>query len=305
LELQFGNADAAIELLHQMAHGEGFGKIAGQGIRRMKQIFEEEYDADPEFLQDIGMEAKGLEFSEYVTKESLAQQGGYGLANKGAQHDEAWLIFLDAINKAIPSVEDKAEALYYFPLWRTWFSLNGLCKTIWNDVEPADNRKKYEGVEAAKVPEHVQNFVELFVGVTGRDDVKTGEDLVRMSEAPYNFQRLFNLRMGYGTRAHDAIPYRAVGPVTTEEYLSREERYDKQLEVDLGLDPAEMSTQEKVNSLRKYREDRYQQLVSATYARRGWDENGIPTLETVKRLKLDYPDVLALLESRVSEGRSR
>ena len=43
------------------------------------------------------MEAKGLEFSEYMTKESLAQQGGYGLALKGPQHDEAWLIFLDMV----------------------------------------------------------------------------------------------------------------------------------------------------------------------------------------------------------------
>jgi aldehyde:ferredoxin oxidoreductase len=54
----------------------------------MKHYFAEMYGADPAFLQDIGMEVKGLEFSEYVTKESLAQQGGYALALKGAQHDE-------------------------------------------------------------------------------------------------------------------------------------------------------------------------------------------------------------------------
>ena len=36
---------------------------------------------------------KGMEFSEYATKESLVQQGGYGIANKGPQHDESWLIF--------------------------------------------------------------------------------------------------------------------------------------------------------------------------------------------------------------------
>ncbi|MCS7283090.1 MAG: aldehyde:ferredoxin oxidoreductase, partial [Anaerolineae bacterium] len=98
LELRFGNADAAIELLHQMARGEGFGKIAGQGIRFMKKYFVEHFGADPQFVQDIGMEAKGLEYSEYVSKESLAQQGGYGLANKGPQHDEAWLIFMDMVS---------------------------------------------------------------------------------------------------------------------------------------------------------------------------------------------------------------
>ena len=82
------------------------------------------------------MESKGLEFSEYMTKESLAQQGGYGLALKGPQHDEAWLIFLDMVHNFMPTFEQKAEALHWFPMWRTWFGLNGLCKLPWNDVVP-------------------------------------------------------------------------------------------------------------------------------------------------------------------------
>jgi aldehyde:ferredoxin oxidoreductase len=243
LELNFGNAEAMLEVLHQMGRGEGFGVLVGQGIRRMKEHLSQEYGADPQFLQDIGMEAKGLEYSEYVTKESLAQQGGYGLANKGPQHDEAWLIFMDAVNNQIPTFADKAEALHYFPMWRTWFGLNGLCKLPWNDVEPADNRTRYSGMDAAKVPEHVQNYVELFRGVTGRTDIETGADLVRMSEVVYNFQRLFNLKMGYGTRKHDAIPYRSMGPVTDVEYESRVERYDQQLGELVGLDADGMSTQ--------------------------------------------------------------
>ena len=69
--------------------GAGFGVIVGQGVRYMKAYFAEEFGGDPDFLHDIGMEIKGMEISEYGTKESLAQQGGYGLATKGAQHDEA------------------------------------------------------------------------------------------------------------------------------------------------------------------------------------------------------------------------
>ena len=99
-------------------------------------------------LNDIGMEAKGMEYSEYVTKEPLAMQGGYGLALKGAQHDEAWLIFMDMVNKQIPTFEDKAEALHYFPMFRTWFGLNGLCKLPWNDIEPADNAQTDEPAKA-------------------------------------------------------------------------------------------------------------------------------------------------------------
>jgi len=47
LELKFGNAEAAAELLHRTARGEGFGLVFGQGIRRMKKIFAEEYGAIP------------------------------------------------------------------------------------------------------------------------------------------------------------------------------------------------------------------------------------------------------------------
>jgi aldehyde:ferredoxin oxidoreductase len=296
LELRFGNAEAMLEVLHQIGRGEGFGHIVGQGIRRMKELFAREYGADPQFLQDIGMEAKGLEYSEYVTKESLAMQGGYGLANKGPQHDEAWLIFMDMVNNQIPTFGDKAEALHYFPMWRTWFGLNGLCKLPWNDVEPADNNARYSGMEAAKVPEHVQNYVELFRGVTGRDDIESGEDLVRMSEVVYNFQRVFNLKMGYGTREHDAIPYRSMGPVTNIEYESRADRYDGQLRELVGMAPDGMSTTEKRLALRRYREEQYEKLIDAVYKRRGWNEDGIPTLETLRALGIDYPDVVELVK---------
>ena len=70
---------------------------------------------------------------------------------------------MDMVNKQIPTFEDKAEALFFFPLFRTWFGLNGLCKLPWNDIEPADNAKTEE---PAKVPEHLQNYLDIFYGVT-------------------------------------------------------------------------------------------------------------------------------------------
>ncbi len=291
LDLTWGKADAVLELLHQMARGQSFGAVVGQGVRRMKQIFAREYGADPAFLQDIGMEVKGLEFSEYVTKESLAQQGGYALALKGAQHDEAWLIFMDQVNKQLPSFEDKAEALHYFPMWRTWFSLHGLCKLPWNDILPADNDQTDE---PAKVPQHVENYTWLYQGITGRK--VTPADLILQSERVYNFQRVFNLKTGFGTREHDYPPYRAVGPVTVEEYESRAERYDQQLRELAGVDPAGMSTEEKMAALRRYREAQYEQLMDAVYKRRGWDANGVPALETLQRLGIDLPEVVEVVE---------
>ncbi len=290
-ELNFGCGEEAMEMLHQMARGEGFGKIIGLGIHRMKDYFAKEFGGDLKFMQDIGMECKGMEYSEYVTKESLAMQGGYGLALKGPQHDEAWLIFMDMVNNQIPTFEDKAEALHYFPMFRTWFGLQGLCKLPWNDVEPTDNA---ETDEPAKVPKHVQNYVDIFNAVTGKNIDK--HELILQSERVYNFQRVFNLRLGFGTRKYDQIPYRSVGPVTIEEYLSREERYDKQLKEKWGWDPTGKSVEERHQKTREFREDAYQKLCDAVYQRRGWDNNGVPTIEKVKALGIGRPDVIEILE---------
>jgi aldehyde:ferredoxin oxidoreductase len=256
----------------------------------MKRYFADNFNADPKELQDIGMESKGLEFSEYITKESLAQQGGYGLALKGPQHDEAWLIFLDMVQKLIPTFEQKAEALHWFPTFRTWFGLCGLCKLPWNDILPEDNKNT---PEPAKVMKHVEWYAKFFSSVTGRKS--NPDDLVRMSERVYNFQRLFNLRLGFGRREHDSIPYRAMGPVTAEEYESRKERYDKQLQEELNFDTKGKSTHEKLLELRKYRESNYEKLKDAVYERRGWNKDGVPTLQKVKDLGIDFPDVLELI----------
>ncbi len=294
LELRFGNADASLELLHRIAKGTPFGKIAGMGVHKLKAYLIEHYGADPQFVNDIGMENKGMEYSMYIAKESLAQQGGYALTNKGPQHDEAWLIFMDQVNNQIPTFEDKAEALHYFPLFRTWFGLCGFCKLPWNDVVDPKNALSDE---PHKIPHHVQNYVDIFSAVTGREITK--EEIIRMSERVYNFQRVFNIRLGKGLREHDMPPYRALGPVTEEEYLSRQERYDKQLREWLGLDPSTMTLQEKMAAHRKYRYERYEMLTDAVYERRGWTRNGVPTLEKLQELGIDYPEVVEVVKKHL------
>ena len=287
LELEWGNWEATLEMLHQMARGEGFGVIAGKGIKYMKKFFSDEYGADKQFLNDIGFEGKGLEQSQYQSKESLAQQGGFYMTNKGPQHDEAWLIFMDMVNNQIPTFEDKAEALHYFPMFRTWFGLQGLCKLPWNDVEPENNA---ETDEPAKVPEHVQNYLDIYEAVTGKSLNK--EEMIRQSERVYNFQRVFNLKMGHGKRVDDHPPYRAMGPLTVEEYDSRQERYDTQLKELINIDPEGKTSEEKVKLHRDWREDRYEKLLDAVYKRRGWTKDGVPKIEHLKDIGMDLPELI-------------
>lgn len=291
LDLHFGACNEVLELLHQMAEGRGFGVDVGQGVRWLKQKWIKEYGADPKFLNDIGMEVKGLEYSEYVSKESLAQQGGYALAIKGPQHDEAWLIFMDMVNKQLPTFEDKAEALYYFPLWRTWFGLMGLCKLCWNDIVPEDN---YKEAEPAKIPGHVRGYFEFFEGMTG---IKLDEQkMLEQSARVYNLQKIICRMLGFGTRKDDMPPYRAMGPVTVEEYESRQDRYDKQLEELVGIDIQNKSTEEKIKILRQYREKVYNDMVDVVYKRRGWNKNGVPTVERLKELGIAIPELVKIIE---------
>jgi aldehyde:ferredoxin oxidoreductase len=165
-----------------------------------------------------------------------------------------------------------------------------LCKIVWNDVTPADNKFTDE---PAKIPEHVDNYVTVYNGVTGNNIDK--HEMIRQSERVYNFQRIFNIRRGFGLRKHDAQPYRAAGPVTIEEYESRAERYDKQMLELIGVDPTGKSTAEKVAITRKHRENQYEKLLDAVYQRRGWTKNGVPKIEHLKKIGMDLPELIEIV----------
>jgi len=93
------------------------------------------------------------------------------------------------------------------------------------------------------------------------------------------------------------LPYRAVGPVTELEYESRTERYDTQLQEKCNVATTGKTTAEKLGILREYRQAQYEKLKDAVYQRRGWTNDGIPTVEKVKSLGIDFPEVLELLKA--------
>jgi len=288
-ELTFGNIEAVDRLLHEIANAEGFGKVVGQGVARGKKWVAQKYaarngtseDAAIAELNKFAMEVKGLEFSMYITKESLAQQGGYGFALKGPQHDEAWLIFLDQVHKEIPTLEHKADALKWFPLIRTWFNATGLCKLPWIDVR---------NPEAANTDEPARNlptlayYVNYLNATTGSN--KTLQDILDDSERLYILQKLINLRQGKGTRASDQIPLRALGPAYFTEYESRAEYYDEWLKEQLGEDKVPASPEQRHKLLMEKRIEAYQQLCDIVYEKKGFTSEGIPKRETVENFAL-------------------
>ncbi len=289
-DLSWGNIDSADRLLHETARGEGLGKICGQGVYRAKKWVAEQYAArtgvsTKETLTELnkfGMEVKGLEFSLYVTKESLAQQGGYGFSLKGPQHDEAWLIFIDQVHKEIPSFEMKAEALKWFPLVRTWFNAVGLCKLPWIDVRHPDAAKTDNPSQNQPTLEYYAQYYGATLGTT-----KTVEDILADSERLHLLQKMINVRQGKGTRAFDQIPLRAMGPVYLSEYLSRQDYYDNWLREHLeNEDGFPDSPEARHQTLLRLRQEAYQRLCDVVYEFKGYSPDGVPLPDTLERFDL-------------------
>ena len=288
-ELLWGDTACANRLLHETAFGKGFGKICAQGVHRAKawvaaqycKRTDRPYTEVIEELTKFAMETKGLEFSMYITKESLAQQGGYGFALKGPQHDEAWLIFIDQVHNELPTFKMKADALKWFPLIRTWFNAVGLCKLPWIDVR---------NPEAANTDNPAQNrptleyYVQYLNATTGSS--KTLQDVLHDSERLHLLQKLINLRHGKGTRSNDQIPLRAMGPAFFNEYEARSDYYDTWLKNQLDGKNIPDDPESKHALILKLRQEAYDTLCDEVYAAKGYTKNAIPLLEVVENFDL-------------------
>ena len=307
-ELVWGNIESANRLLHETALGKGFGEICSLGVRRAKKWVAERYAAKKEqstekVLPELGkfaMEAKGLEFSMYVTKESLAQQGGYGFALKGPQHDEAWLIFIDQVHNELATFEMKARALKWFPLIRTWFNAVGLCKLPWIDVRHPDAAETENPAQNQPTLAYYVDYLNATVGCN-----KSLQEVLDDSERLYLLQKMINLRQGNGTRSSDRIPLRAMGPAYFNEYEARADYYDAWLKNQLGEEEIPDDPRDRHSLIIKLRREAYERLCDAVYKEKGYTSDAIPLPETLEKLDLLDQQARSLLGAFGFEQRER
>ncbi|MBW1997726.1 MAG: aldehyde:ferredoxin oxidoreductase [Deltaproteobacteria bacterium] len=298
-DLSWGNIESIDRLLHETATGVGFGRVCGQGVHRAKTWVARKAEARGgvssrevlEQLDRFAMEVKGLEFSMYRTQESLAQQGGYGFALKGPQHDEAWLIFIDQVHDEIPSFEMKAKALKWFPLIRTWFNAVGLCKLPWIDVRHPDAEKTENPAQNQPTLNYYAKFLNATTGWN-----KTIQDILNDSERLQLLQKLVNLRQSRGKRKDDQIPLRAMAPVHMDEYEGRSDYFREWLEEQVGIDNLPDNDRDRHRLLIELREKAYERLCDVVYREKGYDLQGVPLAETLEKFGLLNKETRALLE---------
>jgi aldehyde:ferredoxin oxidoreductase len=191
LELNFGDAEVLIELIHKIARRQGIGNLLAEGTRRMAQKLDKG-------AEKFAMNVKGLELPAYDSRAVQITGLAYAVANRGGDHITAYIqgpTFLDVPFLVIPDsqikdpmVADPSEVHVLVALENVMTALDtlGACK--------------FMGFCVAS-----EEWVELVEHCLGRKF--NYEDLVKIGERAYNLARVFNVREGV-TRADDTLPPR-------------------------------------------------------------------------------------------------
>jgi aldehyde:ferredoxin oxidoreductase len=294
IDLTWGNERAVLQFIHQLAEGQTeFSRQTGKGMLKLVDWTCDRYawrtgkPAPREELMRFAMQTKGLPFSLYRTHRSLSMQGSYAAASDiGAHHAAAWLIKIDLLG-AFPTMEQKAQALVMYPRVRLGNDNLGLCKLPWVDVFNPESAKMKD-TDIYINPASQEIYADFYNGMLGTQ--MTWQEIFAQTDRDINLQRVMNV-MVYGTQTarYDRIPERAIGPTDTALYDAEQEDNDGELARFLEKPLAAiqgMPAAEKLELLMNFRKGQLQELVQTYYRVRGWNEEGVPTPETLKRIGL-------------------
>jgi aldehyde:ferredoxin oxidoreductase len=292
-ELKWGDEQAAGQFIHDVAYRKtALTSIAGLGMLELIKWIGERYadrtgKPDPrKELEQFAMHTKGLPFSLYRTHRSLSMQASYAAASDiGAHHAAAWLVKVDLLG-AFPTFEAKAKALITYPRVRLGNDNLGLCKLPWVDVFNPDSNRKDTDIYINPASQEI--YADFYNGMLGTN--MTWEQIFEQTDRDINLQRIMNM-MTYEdkTGEHDWIPDRAIGPTDDFLYEKEKDYNDGQLSIILNKPPDEiqkMQTAAKREILMKHRKDELRKLISVYYVQRGWNETGIPKVETLQKIGL-------------------
>ncbi len=189
LELKFGNDQAMMTVLRQMAYREGIGDLLADGTRAAAQKI-------GKGAEKYAMHIKGLELPAYDVRGAKAHGLNYATSYTGADHNRGYA-FQEIFGIPVPWAVDR-------------FAVEGKGKlTKWNqDVRAAtcDCPTMCAFILDTALPgTATQNTATLMEAVTGLPF--TPEEVEKVGERVNNLAKAFNVREGF-TRADDTFPER-------------------------------------------------------------------------------------------------
>ncbi|UCE17134.1 MAG: aldehyde ferredoxin oxidoreductase family protein [Gemmatimonadota bacterium] len=257
LQLNFGNDEAVLEMIHRIGKRQGLGDILAEGpLRASERIGRDSLKYN---IQVKGM--SNLHSDERPTP-SLAL--GIATSSRGSDHLRS--------RPAIDLYHLPEEALrkifghptpYDGPLSSDFSDYEGKPRMVqWQEMcyEAVDclGVCKFHSVFLSPNLLSFDEFSKLLYHNTGLE--LSPADIWEVADRAYNIERLFNIREGL-TRQDDWLPDRYFDEPTP-----------------IGLDVARGKSIDR---------DKFTKMIDEYYQLHGWDEKGVPKPETLKKLGLD------------------
>ncbi len=256
-EIRFGDLESVVYLLEKMASRDGVGDLLAEGVMRAAAKLGRN-------SEEFAIHVKGLEWSGYESRNAPGMMLAYMTADVGAHHNRAWALGHDVAGSAA-SVHDLISAGGGKDKMAKATVTGKAGRVIeLQHIRPLFDCLGICRLQYMELGFEGENYEELFFLVTGRR--MKWDELLKVSERVWHLTRAFSAREieGFG-RKFDYPPARFFqepipdGP-NEGHFLSRDE-----LDV----------------------------LLDEYYQERGWDTNGIPKEETLRRAGLsDVADAL-------------
>ncbi len=248
ISLDWGNGEVIHELLHQIAQRKGLGKILSEGSFA-KKLFEK---GSEDYLLAI------KNFPIEMTDERLSKSFALGMATstRGACHMRS-RPSLDVL--ALP--EEVLKKIYGGPVSNQLSSYSGKGRMVWwhelfNAVVDSLGFCRFLTIFSSPHAPSYRQFSRLIRLATGLN--LRPQELKTIGERIYTIERMMLIQEGF-TRKDDTLPKRYFeepipeGPARGE-VIMREE---------------------------------FDRMLDENYRLHGWDENGVPKQETLRRLGID------------------
>jgi len=252
-EIKFGDFDSIVYLLDLMSlRKNDLGDLLSQGVK----IASEKIKKGSE---KFAIHVKGLEWTGYECRNAPSMMLAYMTADVGAHHNRAWVLGHDVVG-AGTNVHDLITAgadsdTRPKAVIHSEDSAGYVIES--QHLRPAFDLLGCCRLQMMELGFEVEHYAELFGFITGRKI--TWDDIIKTSEKVWNLKRVIWAReiKDFG-RKYDYPPARFYEEPTpsgpNRGYFIKKEEIDK--------------------------------LLDAYYAKRGWDQNGIPTQKTLDGIGL-------------------
>ncbi|MFX0170830.1 MAG: aldehyde ferredoxin oxidoreductase family protein [Candidatus Hodarchaeota archaeon] len=251
LKLEWGNEEVVYELIKKISLREGFGNVLADGfLPAITQIGKEsEYYA---------MQIKGMSNLHSDERPTPSLALNIATATRGADH----LRSRPAIDLyGLP--EDLLEEIYGGPVSSDYTSYKGKSRMVWWQellyaVTDSIGTCKFQTVFCAVHAPKFEEFSKLIHLTSGLELSKS--QLMEIGERIITVERMFNNREGF-SRKDDNLPNRFFKEPTPD-----------------GLP---------IVKGKKIDKNKFEKLIDEYYALHGWDNNGIPTESTIRKLEVE------------------